>query len=268
YGSLEGVREAFDAFLALVPEDGLIALCADDNGAKTLAKKHPAAVVAYGIDSRKARFRATKIEMRGRGSQFMVTDRNEECGVVSLGVPGLHNGRNALGALVAAMHVDAPFAAVQEGLARFHGVGRRFEEIGRVKNITVIDDYAHHPTEIRATIAAARGAFAGHRLVAVFQPHLFTRTRDFAKEFGEALMGADAAWVTPIYPAREQPIPGVTSELIVRKAKGVQLFEGDIAELPQALRPSLRSGDVVLFMGAGNIDDAARGLVRELGGAA
>jgi UDP-N-acetylmuramate--alanine ligase len=266
YGSFEGVREAFDAFLALVPRDGLIALCGDDAGARTLAKKHQSTVVTYGIDSKKARFRAIKVEMRGRGSRFVVTDRNEECGEVSLGVPGLHNVRNALGAMVAAMHVDAPFEAVQTALARFHGVGRRFEELGRVNGITVIDDYAHHPTEINATLAAARGAFAGHRLVAVFQPHLFTRTRDFAKEFAAALSAADVAWVTSIYPAREQPIPGVTSELIIKSAKGINLFKGDLTELAQALQPVLRSGDVVLFMGAGNIDEAARSLLQQLGG--
>ena len=156
YGSLEGVREAFDAFLALVPRHGAIALCADDEGASTLARKHAAKVVTYGVDSKKARFRATKIEMRGRGCRFVVTDRGEECGEVSLGVPGVHNVRNALGAMVAALHVDAPFSAVQTALARFHGVGRRFQELSRAGGIVIIDDYAHHPTEINATLAGGR----------------------------------------------------------------------------------------------------------------
>ena len=266
YGSLEGVREAFDSFLALVPRDGLVALCSDDAGARTLARKHNATVVTYAIDDKKARFRATKIEMRGRGSRFVVTDRGEECGEVNLGVPGLHNIRNALGAMVAAMHVDARFEAVQQGLGRFHGVGRRFQELGRVGGITVIDDYAHHPTEINATIAAARGAFEGHRVIAVFQPHLYSRTRDFAAEFGAALNAADAAWVTAIYPAREQPIPGVTSDLITKAAPKIRHYEGDLAELSSTIRPSLKNGDVVLFMGAGNIDDAARALVAQLKG--
>lgn len=266
YGSLEGVREAFDKFLALVPRDGLIALCSDDAGARTLARKHAAQVVTYAIDDNKARYRATKIEMRGRGSRFVVTDRGEECGEVSLGVPGQHNIRNALGAMVAAMHVDASFAAVQEGLGRFHGVGRRFEELGRVGGITVIDDYAHHPTEITATIAAARASFEGHRLIAVFQPHLYSRTRDFANAFGHALNAADAAWVTSIYPAREQPIAGVTSELITKAAPKIRHFEGDVADLATTIRPSLKSNDVVLFMGAGNIDEAARALVAQLKG--
>jgi UDP-N-acetylmuramate--alanine ligase len=266
YGSLEGVREAFDSFLALVPRDGLVALCADDAGARTLAKKHPATVVSYAVDDKKARFRAIKIEMRGHGSRFVVTDRGEECGEVALGVPGMHNVRNALGAMIAAMHVDAPFKAVQQALARFHGVARRFEVVGQARNITVIDDYAHHPTEINATIAAARGAYAGHRLVAVFQPHLFSRTRDFAQQFAEALSAADATWVTAIYPAREQPIRGVTSDLIVKAGPGINNYEGELAQLPEMLAPTLRSGDVVLFMGAGNIDDAARSLVQQLGG--
>jgi UDP-N-acetylmuramate--alanine ligase len=268
YGSLEGVREAFDAFLALVPRHGMIALCADDEGARTLARKHPAKVITYGVDSKQARFRATKVEMRGRGCRFVVTDRGEECGEVSLGVPGVHNVRNALGAMVAALQVDAPFTAVQAALARFHGVGRRFQELGRAGNIVVIDDYAHHPTEINASIAAARAAYSGHRLVAVFQPHLYTRTRDFARQFGQALATADVAWVTAIYPAREQPIRGVSSELIVNAAAGITLFDGLVSELPAALRPQLRAGDVVLFMGAGNIDDAAHALAAQLAGAA
>lgn len=266
YGSLEGVREAFDAFLALVPRDGLVALCADDAGARTLAGQHAAPVVSYGIDDKKARFRATKIEMRGRGSRFVVTDRGEECGEVNLGVPGLHNIRNALGAMVAALHVDAPFEAVQQGLGRFNGVGRRFQELGRVGGITVIDDYAHHPTEVTATIAAARGAFEGHRIIAVFQPHLYSRTRDFASDFGSALNAADAAWVTSIYAAREQPIAGITSELITRAAPKIRNYEGELAELSNTIRPSLKNGDVVLFMGAGNIDEAARALVAQLKG--
>ncbi|HEX6066808.1 MAG TPA: UDP-N-acetylmuramate--L-alanine ligase [Longimicrobiales bacterium] len=266
YGSLEGVREAFDSFLALVPRDGLVALCSDDEGARTLARKHAAPVVTYAIDDKKARFRATKIEVRGRGSRFVVTDRGEECGEVNLGVPGLHNIRNALGAMVAALHVDATFEAVQKGLGRFDGVGRRFQELGRVGGITVIDDYAHHPTEITATIAAARGAFEGHRLIAIFQPHLYSRTRDFANEFGKALNAADAAWVTSIYAAREQPIAGVTSDLITKSAPKIRNYEGDLAELAQTIRPSLKSGDVCLFMGAGNIDEAARALLAQLKG--
>ncbi len=266
YGSLEGVHEAFDSFLGLVPRDGLIVLCADDAGARTLARKHTGEVVTYGIDDTHARFRATKIEMRGRGSRFVVTDRGDECGEVTLPVPGLHNIRNALGAMVAALHVDATFEAVQKGLGRFHGVGRRFQEIGRAGGITVIDDYAHHPTEINATIAAARGSFEGHRLIAIFQPHLYSRTRDFADGFARALSAADAAWVTSIYPAREQPIPGVTSELITKAAPKIRNYEGELAELAQTIRPSLRSGDVCVFMGAGNIDDAARALVAQLKG--
>jgi UDP-N-acetylmuramate--alanine ligase len=265
YGSLEGVREAFDSFLSLVPRHGLIALCADDFGARTLAKKHPANVVSYGVEDTKARFHATKIEMRGLGCRFVVTDRGEECGEVNLGVPGMHNVRNALGAMIAALHVGAPFEAVQTALARFHGVGRRFQELGRARNITVIDDYAHHPTEINATVAAARGAYEGHRLVAVFQPHLFSRTRDFATQFAQALAGADVAWVTNIYAAREQPIKGVTSELIAQAGHDIHLFNGDVAELASELRPQLKAGDVVLFMGAGNVDQAAHELIAQLG---
>jgi UDP-N-acetylmuramate--alanine ligase len=134
--------------------------------------------------------------------------------------------------------------------------------------VTVIDDYAHHPTEIRATLSAARAAYPGHRLVAVFQPHLFSRTRDFAHEFGAALAAADAVWVTDVYPAREAPIPGVTGELITRAVAptGVNVYEPALDQLPARVQTQLRNGDVVIFMGAGSIDSAARELLRRLSG--
>ncbi|MGQ0562750.1 MAG: UDP-N-acetylmuramate--L-alanine ligase [Gemmatimonadota bacterium] len=266
YGTLEGVREAFAAFLSLLPVNGRAVICADDAGARSLARKHQGEVVRYGIDDQHANLRASNVENRGRGSRFTVTDNGEACGEVLLGVPGVHNVRNALAAIACADYVGAPFAATQRALAKFTGVGRRFQELGRAANIVIVDDYAHHPTEIRVTIAAARAAYGGRRIVAVFQPHLYSRTRDFAAEFGAALSAADAVWVTDVYPAREAPIPGVTGELIAIAAGAQTRYVEHVEELESALAPELRSGDACIFMGAGNIDSVAHAVLATLRG--
>jgi UDP-N-acetylmuramate--alanine ligase len=269
YGSLEGVEEAFREFIRLVPPDGLVILCSDDTGARALVQRSGtlAPFLLYGTE-RGADFRAHDIEMRGRGSRFRVLDHGDELGQLTLSVAGYHNIRYALAATAVGLHFGASFEQAQRALGRFTGVERRFQEIGRVGGVIVVDDYAHHPTEIRATLAAARSAYAGHRLIAVFQPHLFTRTRDFASEFGAALAAADVIWVTDVYPARETPIAGVTGQLVVdalerARARSVR-YEPVLEELPDKLRRDLRTGDVVIFMGAGSIDAAARELLQQL----
>jgi UDP-N-acetylmuramate--alanine ligase len=183
-------------------------------------------------------------------------------------VPGVHNVRNALAAIAAAQYAGAQFEAARRGLASFGGVGRRFQELGRARNIVIIDDYAHHPTEIRASLAAARGAYSGRRVVAIFQPHLYSRTRDFAEDFGNALSAADQVWVTDVYPAREAPIAGVTGELIARAAGPRTRYVEDVGALHDTLRPELKSGDVAIFMGAGNIDTVAHRMLATLAGEA
>ena len=268
YGTFEGVQEAFGQFLSLLPGYGRAVLCADDEGALALAEACEAEVVLYGIDDKRAQLRATNIEHRGRGSRFTVVDHGETIGDVMLPVPGLHNVRNGLAAIAAAQYVDAPFDAAQRALENFGGVGRRFEEIGRANNIVIVDDYAHHPTEIRATVAAARSAYAGRRIVAVFQPHLYSRTRDFARDFGVALAAADDVWVTDVYAAREAPIKGVSGATIVEAAGPKAHYVEDVSELAQQIVPNLRSGDVCLFMGAGSIDNVSREVLALLLGAA
>ncbi|HEX6558299.1 MAG TPA: UDP-N-acetylmuramate--L-alanine ligase [Longimicrobiales bacterium] len=267
YGTLEGVKEAFETFLSLLPRYGRAIVCADDAGARDIARKVKADVVLYGIDDKHAQLRATHVENRGRGSRFTVVDHGEPLGEVMLGTPGVHNVRNALAAIAAAQFMDVPFDAVQRALAGFSGVGRRFQEIGRARNITIIDDYAHHPTEVRASLAAARGAYGGRRLIAVFQPHLYSRTRDFAADFGAALASADEAWITNVYAAREAPLAGVSGQLIARAAGDHAHYVESIEALAHELVPTLRSGDVCLFMGAGNIDTIAYRVLAELRGA-
>src|SRR6185312_9434866 len=171
-------------------------------------------VVRYGISAPNANLTVRDLRVHPDGSAFTVTRAGRPLGDVSLRVPGRHNVLNALAALAAGLAVGVDVPSMAPGLAAFGGVERRFQRLGEAKGVTVVDDYAHHPTEIRATLAAARNAFPGRRLVAAFQPHLYTRTRDFAADFGAALATADAIFLTDIYPAREQPIPGVSANLI------------------------------------------------------
>ncbi|HEU4454649.1 MAG TPA: UDP-N-acetylmuramate--L-alanine ligase [Longimicrobiaceae bacterium] len=271
YGSLAGVEEAFHTFLSSVPEDGLIIGCGDDPGVGRLLPRlvsRADRLLTYGLNAG-SMLRAEEVRSAGVESQFEVRERGRRLGRVRLQVPGAHNVRNALAAIAVARHLDVGWDSIVEGLGSYSGVQRRFERIGEERGILVIDDYAHHPTELEATLRAARDAFPGRRLVAVFQPHLFSRTRDFAEEFGRALALADRVFVTDIYPAREKPIPGVTGELLIGTAGRAG---ADVSYLPvrdevvEQLIPELRSGDVCLMLGAGDLDEAARQLVAGLRG--
>ena len=269
YESLEAVEEAFDEYVTALPADGLLVVCSDDPGARALARRHPGrALLTYGTGE-DAGLRAVDLRAGPQGTTFGVIAGGEELGRISLPVPGVHNVRNALAALAAARHLGADFAAARSALADFGGVSRRFQVLGERGGVTVVDDYAHHHTELRATLDAARAAYPGRRLVAVFQPHLYSRTRDFAAEMGAALAAADAVWVTDVYPAREAPIEGVSGELVAGAAGaagGDVRYHPDLASLPAALEESLAPGDVVLVMGAGNIDEIASALLSRLGG--
>jgi UDP-N-acetylmuramate--alanine ligase len=202
---------------------------------------------------------------------FTVVYDGEALGEVALRAPGRHNVLNALAALGSGLALGSTVERMAPGLASFSGVERRFQRLGEAAGVLVVDDYAHHPTEIRATLAAARAAFPGRRLLAAFQPHLYTRTRDFATEFGAALAGADAIFLTEIYPARERPIDGVSATLIERAAReagGTIGWRGERAELAAALARAVRSGDVVLTIGAGDITRTGPELLARLTAAA
>jgi UDP-N-acetylmuramate--alanine ligase len=176
-------------------------------------------------------------------------------------LPGAFNALNALGAIAACLDLELEFADLAAACAEFRGVARRFEQRGERDGVAVVDDYAHHPTELAAVFQAARQALPGRRIVAVFQPHLYSRTRDFAREFAEALMQADVAVVLPIYPAREQPINGVSSKIVVEHAQELghqAVFEGaPLDEAVPQLEEIVRSGDVLLTIGAGDVDRLA-----------
>jgi len=269
FGNLAGVESAFLDFLGLVPEDGLVIACADESGVGRLIHRlgpPRRTVITYGL-SAGSMLRAENVEHEGEHTQFTVREAGKLVTTLRLRVPGLHNVRNALAAIAIGRELGAGWDAIREGLVSYSGVERRFERIGEAAGVLFIDDYAHHPTEIQATIQAARAAYRGRRLVAVFQPHLYSRTRDFARDFGRTLAAADLLFVTDVYPAREQPIPGVTGEMIVEPARvagcAVRYLEsraGVAAELAGELRP----GDLCLTLGAGDLNDAAREILRLL----
>ena len=266
YADLADIRTTFGTFIGRAR---YIVLCADDRGATTLPTPSTAEVIRYGISSGDARLRATALETSGGGTRFDVAYDGKKVGRVELGVPGHHNVLNALAALAAGLALGATVEAMAPGLSSFIGVERRFQRLGDAAGVTIVDDYAHHPTEIRATLAAARLAFPGRRVVAAFQPHLYSRTRDFATEFGDALAQADAVYLTEIYPAREKPIDGVSSDLVsdaVRRASGEVTWRGQRGGLAEALAAGVRPGDVVLTIGAGDITKTGPELLERLSG--
>src|SRR5215207_6971638 len=270
YGSLEAVEEAFLTFAESVPDDGMVACCADDHGASRLAnllRGGPERVMTYGLNAG-SMLRAEDVDLSGGGARFTVRERGKVLGTARLRAPGVHNVRNALAAVAVARRFGVDWATIERGVAEYAGIDRRFETVGEAGGVLFVDDYAHHPTELEATLRAARAAHPDRRLVAVFQPRLYSRTRDFAREFGNALALADVAFLTDVYAAREKPIEGVTGEMIAAPAReaGVDLrYVADRAEVVDAVAAELRPGDFCLTMGAGYLDEAARELLALLG---
>jgi len=268
YADLADIKRAFAQF---VRGARTIVLCADDAGANSLPTPSSTEVIRYGVTSSDARLVATAIDTSGAGSSFDVLYDDDRLGRCDLSVPGRHNVLNALAAIAGGLALGADFAAMAVGLSTVAGAERRFQRLGEARGVTVVDDYAHHPTEIAATLSAARATFEGRRLVAAFQPHLYTRTRDFAKEFGQSLAAADAVYLAEIYPAREQPIDGVTAALVadaIAAAGGRLAWRGERGSLADALASDVRPGDVVLTIGAGDVTKTGPELLRRLRGEA
>lgn len=277
YGTPEHVAEAFRKFVGQTREGGCVISCADDTGAKGLladTSALPTGVrsVTYGLTSADAMYTARDVETGESGTCFIAVRRapdgtEEPLGKVQIPEPGDHNVRNALAAIAVCLEAGAAFAPVVDALAHFPGAGRRFERLGEPAGVLVIDDYAHHPTEISATLSAARAAYPHRRLVAVFQPHLYSRTRDFMKEFAHALCAADVVMLTGIYAAREDPDPSVQvsdiAKLIAQEAPDrTLLYIPDKADVPDALVRVCHAGDVVTIMGAGDIRKAGEEYIR------
>ena len=257
YRDIADIRDAFTTFANRVPFYGAVVVCMDDPGVREILPRVQRRVVTYG-ESAEAGLRATDIRLEASGTTFEVQEGNTwSLGTVRLSLPGRHNVANALAAIAVGRELSIPFPTIARALKEFTGVVRRFEMKGERDGVLVLDDYAHHPTEIAATLAAARQVHPGRRLVALFQPHLYSRTRDFAEDFGRALLACDVAVVTDIYPSREKPLAGVTGELVAaaaRKAGHVNVvYLPEKKEAVRCLAGILRSGDLLLTMGAGDV---------------
>jgi UDP-N-acetylmuramate--alanine ligase len=256
YGDLAAVEAAFDRFLQTVDPEGFVVVCLDDPGAARLAGVPvKARVRTYGT-APQADLRLVDVDVAGDGTSYTAVLDGTELGRVRIRVPGEHMARNSAAALLAGLELGLPAEGLIEGLGRFGGVHRRFELKGVVGGVRVYDDYAHHPTEVRAQLAAARAVAGDGRLVVAFQPHLYSRTREFADGFGDALGLADEVVVMDVYGAREDPVPGVTGAMVadaVPLPPERVLFEPSWSATAPALAARARPGDLVMTMGAGDV---------------
>jgi len=256
YRDLEDIKSAFIQFANKVPFYGFIVLCLDEPALldimPSLSKKK---IITYGLNPQ-ADVQAVDIRHKDNTTTFTLIRANKELGTVTLQVPGKHNVQNSLGAIAVGLELGVPFEEIKSGIEKFSGVYRRWEKKGEVNGIAVYDDYAHHPTECRATLSGVKSGWR-RRVVCVFQPHLYSRTRDFYEDFGKSFLLSDVLVVTDIYPAREEPIQGVTGELIVNAAKQFGHkdvhYVADKKQVPAFLKTVVKPGDIVITMGAGDI---------------
>ncbi len=255
YSNIEDLKAAFVEFANKVPFYGFVTLCLDEPALQEILPEIQRKVITYGFSSQ-ADVQAVDLRQKENRSTFTVLAASKEMGEITIGVPGEHNVQNALATIAVSLELGIPFERIKRALDSFSGAFRRFEVKGEVNGVLVIDDYAHHPTEVRVTL---RGIKAGwrRRVICVFQPHTYTRTRDFYKDFGRSFMNADVLIVTDIYPARERAIQGISGEIIAEAArnfghKNVQ-YIADKTAIPEALLRVVEAGDIVITMGAGDI---------------
>jgi UDP-N-acetylmuramate--alanine ligase len=265
YADLREVKQAFVYFANRVPFYGVSVLCVDDEHVRSILEVVTKRTLLYGTRE-EAEVRGVDIELRPHGSSFGVVAGGKHLGRVSLQVPGHHNVLDALAAVAVGLELEVGFGHIAESLAEFHGVGRRFETRGEVGGVRVIDDYGHHPTEVAATLAAAKQL--GGRVLVVFQPHRYTRTAALREEFGRCFGDADLVWVMDVYAAGETPIPGVSGRTIVEAAHAhgaAQVaFAATGADAVAGAVAAARPGDTILTMGAGDVSKLAGEVVRQL----
>jgi len=268
YRDLEDIKGAFIQFANKVPFYGFVVLCLDEPALQDimpqLIKKK---LLTYGLTPQ-ADIQAIDIHHKENTSTFTIVRGFEDLGQITIQIPGKHNVQNALAAIAVGLRLGIPFSKVKSGIEKFTGVYRRWEKKGEAGGITVYDDYAHHPTESRATLSGVKSGWR-RRVVCVFQPHLFSRTRDFYEEFGKAFLLADVLVVTDVYPAREEPIQGVTGELITNAAKQYGHkdvhYVRDKKDIPAYLKKITRADDIVITMGAGDIWKFGEEFLKQLG---
>ena len=266
YAGIEEIKEAFHQFLNKIPFFGLAVLCLDHPNIQSLIPKLKKRFTTYGLTTQ-ADFQAREIVFEGLSTTFDVLHHHREVGRLRIQMPGLHNVYNALATVATAFELEIPFQVVQDTLRDFGGIQRRFHIKGEKKGILVVDDYGHHPVEIMATLKAARTGWE-RRIIAVFQPHRYTRTQALFQEFLTAFYDADVLILTDIYPAGEDPIPGVEARALF---EGIRehghkdvTFLGNKKEIVDHLLRIVRSGDLVVTLGAGDIWQIADELVRQL----
>jgi UDP-N-acetylmuramate--alanine ligase len=267
YHDLADIKREFVRFLNRVPFYGAVILCLDSPAVRQVRNRVARRVITYGTES-PADFRVKDVQLYSFSSAFTVLYQGREVGRFNLPLAGMHNVANALAALAVGNELGIEFGVLEQALAVFAGVHRRLERKGEKKGVTFFDDYGHHPTEIRVTLEALRHAYPDRRIVAVFQPHRYSRTQALADEFGTCFAVADELVLTKIYAASEQEIPGVDASLIQKAVEShgrpQVTFVPEPAELAAGLAPRLRQGDVVITMGAGNIWTIGDELLRTL----
>jgi UDP-N-acetylmuramate--alanine ligase len=255
YRGLGEIQDAFVQFLSRIPFYGAAVVCLDEPNLRAILPRVDRRVVTYGLSS-DADLVATDVAFDGFGSAFVARWRGQKLGAIRLPVPGRHSVYNALAAVATGLELDIPFAKIARALTRFQGVDRRFQRKGEAFGATVIDDYGHHPTEIHATLAAAREGF-GARTVVVFQPHRYSRTRALLEEFGRAFVLADRVIVTSVYAAGEAPLPDVdgaaVADALVRHGHPAVSYEPRLDKIPNRLKALVLPGDLVITLGAGDI---------------
>jgi UDP-N-acetylmuramate--alanine ligase len=263
YKNLDEIKSTFVRFANKVPFYGSVVLCLDEDSLQEIMPKIERRILTYGLTPQ-AEIRATNVTFKEEATEFTTIYRDREQGRIKIQLPGIHNVKNSLAALAVGLELEIPFEKIKKALEEFAGVHRRFEMKAELNGVLIVDDYAHHPTEIEASLKAAREGW-GRRIVAVFQPHLYSRTRDFHRDFGQSFFDADILVVTDIYPAREEPIPGVTGELVAESARSFGhrqvVYIPAKEDVPEYLKGIVREGDLVITMGAGDIWEAGESLI-------
>ncbi len=266
YKNLEEIKSAFITFANKVPFYGTVILCLDEISLQEIVPRLERRIIAYGMNPH-AEVRGSEPLYYESHSEFTAVWKDKTLGRIKIQLPGIHNVKNSLAALAVGLELEIPFDKIKKSLEGFTGVHRRFEIKADVRGILIVDDYAHHPTEIKASLKGAREGW-NRRIIAVFQPHLYSRTRDFYEDFGRSFFDADVLIVTDIYPAREEPIPGVTGELVVNAARSFGhrqvIYLPNKEEVADYLFKIVRKGDMVITMGAGDIWKAGEALIKKL----
>ncbi|HIA84840.1 MAG TPA: UDP-N-acetylmuramate--L-alanine ligase [Candidatus Marinimicrobia bacterium] len=255
YDDLEDLHNSFAQFANAVPFYGVVLACLDSSGVQDIIPKIKRPVITYGLTSQ-ADISAKNIQSKESKTTYSLYKQNQKCGKVTLNVPGKHNVLNSLAAAAIGFEMGLDAKTIIDGIGSYGGVRRRFEIKGIAGDVMVVDDYAHHPTEVSATLQAARGGW-DRRIIAVFQPHLFSRTKSFYKEFAAAFMDSDVLIVTDIYPAREKPIKGITGKLVFNAARSTghknAHYIPDLKDLQTTLDGIIQENDMVITIGAGTI---------------